>query len=222
MFKLPALVLVVSASVLAATIVQTERASANAAFQGKATTGEEIYLETDSINSASRSNVQFSYKIGIPGKRFDSVKAAANCYNGLISPQKPGDFPVFQPNTTGATRKMYNQVCGISNVTSRVRPLIVDQAQRDEPTSESEYVAKSNRFIRMANLENDELTLYILRNEPERFVRVSRLMCQLRGKGLSVRDSMAVLLPSSPSPDVVTLTTAVAGMHTYLCPQFRN
>ena len=222
MSKLPALILVVSASVLAATIVQTERALANAAFQGKATTGEEVYLETDSINAASRSNVSFSYKIGIPGRKFDVVKASANCYNGLISPQNPGDFPAFQPNTTGATRKMYNQVCGISKDTSRVRSSRVDQAQRDEPMSESEYIAKSNRFIRMANLENDGFTLYVLKKEPETFVRKSYAMCTLRGKGLSIRDSTAVLLPSSPDPDVATFYTSVAAMHTYLCPQFKN
>ncbi len=222
MFKLPALILAVSASILAATFVQTERALANAAFQGKATTGEEIYLETDSINAASRSNVQFSYKIGVPGKKFDFVKASANCYNGLISPQTPGDFPVFQPNTTGATRKMYNQVCGISNNTSRVRSSGVDQGQRDEPMSESEYVSTSNRFIRMANLKNDVFTLYLLRKEPERFVSTSYAMCALRGKGLSVRDSMLVLLPSSPSPELATFYAAVAGMHTYLCPQFKD
>ena len=150
------------------------------------------------------------------------MKASANCYNGLISPQNPGDFPAFQPNTTGATRKMYNQVCGVSKDTSQVRSSRVDQAQRDEPMSESEYIAKSNRFIRIANLENDEPTLYILRNKPQEFVRASRLMCQLREKGLSVRDSMAVLLPSSPSSELVTFYAAVAAMHTDLCPQFKN
>lgn len=78
-------------------------------LQGKASTGERVYLNLDSIQPGQRGGKFFTYQIGR-----DRPSAFTPCNGKFQVANQEGDFQALMTPQSEATRKMLDRVCAAS------------------------------------------------------------------------------------------------------------